>query len=239
MAGFLTTFDSLKNQNRISQSAVVLPSEMDSVMTKLRVAEKRLFDLLSIKEWVQPSASLSNATSTGSTIAPTYPIISPYIEVSGNVDDFFNNLTSAFEMFGQVINLVYIDPPLHESLVTFYNIVALMKTSKPNVNLTTHLNSFTNSQWFRDTKAFRRRCYHRRKILWEISMKVSSLQATVFPQVVEILIPDNPYSNNPTHVKKRSIMNFCLPLFQSSLNAIDQSFGIIDVEVKNANKIPV
>ena len=209
------------------------------MITKLRNTEKHLHGLLSIKEWAFPTGS-SNATATsGNTITPTFPAIPPETEVTGELDDFFIDLKSSFEIFGQVINLVYLDPPLNEDDVTFFGIVKLMKIRKPNALLTAFLDSTLNAQWFGDLKDFRERAYHQRNILWEISMKYSSVQATVYPQVSEISIPDNPFSNQPAFTQKRNVRNFCLPLLQSSLNAIDKSFGIIDVEVKNADKIPV
>jgi hypothetical protein len=209
------------------------------VLTKLRIAEKHLYGLLLFKEWIFATGSSNSTAASGSTLAPTFPVTSPETDVTGDLDDFFINLKSSFEMLGQAINLVYLDPPLNENDVTFFGIVRLMKIGQPNALLTVHLDSFLNAQWFKDLKDFRERCYHQRNILWEISMKYSSVQATVYPQVSEILIPDNPFSNLPTYTKNRNVKNFCLPLFQSSVSAIDKSFEIIEKEVKNADKIPV
>jgi len=209
-------------------------------LTKLAIAEKRLNDLLSIKEWAFPTGSLSNATAiSGTTIATTYPVSSPVIEVAGNLDDFFSNLTSSFEMLGQTINLVHIDPPLNKNRVTFYKIVTLMRRTKPAAILTANLNLFTNSQWFKDMKGFRKCSYHQKKIPWKVSMEYTNMQATFFPQVSEILVADNPFSNNPTYTQKRNIKVFCLAIFQSSLITIDKSFEIMEIEARNADRIPV
>lgn len=239
VSGFLTTFDILKKQQKVGSGAVILPNYCNSVIAKLRIAEKHLYGLLSFKEWTFATGSSNSTATSGNTIASTFPVTSPETEVTGDLDDFFINLRSSFEMFGQAINLVYLDPPLNENDVTFFGIVGLMKIRKPSALLTVHLDSFLNAQWFKDLKDFRECCYHQKNILWEISMKYSSVQATVYPQVLEILIPDNPFPNLPTYTKNRNVKNFCLPLFQSSVSVIDKSFGIIDAEVKNANKIPV
>ena len=208
------------------------------MIAKLRIAEKHLWVLLSIKEWANPTGSSSNATATsGNTIATTYPVISPETEVTGELDDFFIDLRSSFEMFGQVINLVYLDPPLNEDEANFCVIVKLMKIRKPHAPLTASLDSILNAPWFKDLRDFRERAYHQGNILWEISMKHSNVQATVYPQVLEISIQDNP--NSPTFTQNRNVRNFCLPLLLSSVSAIDKSFEIIDREVKNANKIPI
>jgi hypothetical protein len=236
--GFLSTFENLKNQQKVSQSALILPNCCNSVIAKLRIAEKHLNGLLSFKEWVFPTGSSSNATATsGNTIAPTFPATSPETEVTGELDDFFIDLKSSFEMFGQVMNLVYFDQPLNEDDVNFFSMVMLMRIQKSNSLLMAHLNSILNAQWFEDLKDFRERAYHQRNILWEISMKHSNAQATVYPQVVEISIQDNP--NSPTFAQNKNVRNFCLPLLQSSFSAIDKSFEIIDREVKNADRIPV
>jgi hypothetical protein len=237
--GFLSTFENLKNQQKVSQKALTLPSYCNSVITKLRIAENHLNSLLSIKEWTYTTGS-SNATATsGNTITPTFPTISPETEITGELDDFFIDLKSSFEIFGQVINLVYFDQPLNEDDVTFFAIVNIMKITKPNSLLTPLLDSTLNAQWFVDLKDFRERAYHQRNILWEISMKYSNALATVYPQISEISIQDNPLSNQLAFTKNRNVMNFCLPLLQNSLNAIGKSFEIIDTEVKDADKIPV
>jgi hypothetical protein len=208
------------------------------VITKLRYAEKHLHALLSINKWVFPTGSSSNATATsGNTITPTSPAIPPETEVTGELADFFIDLKSSFEMLGQVTNLVYFDQPLNEADVSFFIIVGLMKIRKPHGALTAHLYSILDAQWFKDLGDFRERAYHQRDILWEIFMKHSNVQATVYPQVLEISIQDNP--NSPTFTQNRTVKNFCLPLLLSSLSAIDKSFEIIDREVKNADKIPV
>jgi hypothetical protein len=208
------------------------------VITKLRIAERHLHGLLSIKEWTIPTGSSSNATTTsGSTIATTFPVISLETVVTGELNDFFIDLKSSFEMFGQVINLVYLDPPLNEDDASFFVIVGLMKIRKPHAVLTASLDSILDAQWFKDLRDFRERAYHQRDILWEISMKHSNVQATVYPQVLEIFIQDN--LNSPAFTQNRNVRNFCLPLLLSSLSVIDKSFEIIDREVKNADKIPV
>lgn len=235
---FLSTFDNLKNQQKVGQSALILPNCCNSVITKLRVAESHLVKLLSIKEWVFPTGSSSNATATsGNTIAPTFPATSPETNVTGELDDFFIDLKSSFEMFGQVTNLVYFDPPLDEDDAGFFAVVQLMKLKKPHGVLTGHLDSILNAQWFKDLRDFRERAYHQRNILWEISMKHSNAQATVYPQVLEISIQDNP--NSPTFRQNRTVKNFCLSLLQSSFSAIDKSFDIVETEVRNADRIPV
>jgi hypothetical protein len=238
VSSFLTTFDSLKNQHKISQSALILGNCCNSVIAKLRITEKHLYSLLSTKEWIVPSSSASNATgSSGNTIATTYPTISPETVITAELDDFFIDLKSSFEMLGQVINLIFFDPPYNENEASFALIANLIKINKPQTALATHLNSFLNAQWFVDLKEYRERAYHQGNILWEISMKHSNVQSTVYPQVLEICIQDKP--NSPTFAQNKNVRNFCLPLFQSALTVIDKGFQIIEIDVKNANKIPI
>lgn len=209
----------------------------------LQTAKARLDSVLSVKEFIYSTLSYSPSNTsgiTGGTISAT-DITPPTSNISGDINDFFGNLSSAFDMFAQVVNLVYLSPALDESDVTFHEIVNTMMSIHrfQREPITQYLATLQRSQWYNDLKPFRHCKTHRKIIQFLVVMKQSPLQTSLWPTVTTILLPDNPYSNQPTYQKNREMQVFGMNIFEMSLNAIDHMFGLIEAKIQTADRIPV
>ena len=146
------------------------------------------------------------------------------------------NLFSAFDIFAQVVNLVYLTPPLSEDAVSFYIISNEMANRCPNETLTQYLTFLQTKQWRKDLKDFRRCTTHRKAIEFLIDT------SRVFMEVsweTKILLPDNPFSNLPIYSQRREFGVFGVDIFKKTLNAIDHMYGIMEARVRVANQIPI
>lgn len=207
------------------------------MVSKLRNSKVHLESILSISEWVTPP-STSTSGATGSSISTTNVSL-PTFDISGNLDNFFGNLLSAFDIFAQVTNLVYLTPPLNESDVSFDRVVNEMACGLQNEVITQYLLSVQRSQWYKNQKAFRRCAIHRKSIPFTVTMEFAYLQTSSFPKVTAVLLPDNPYLKIPTYQKKQEMRVFGMNIFQNTLNAIDDMYGIMEVRVRAADRIPI
>lgn len=214
-----------------------IPSYNYSVISKLHNSRVRLESVLAIVEWVITTSSATNATSGGTLSTTMFSTPSP--DISGNIDDFFGNIFSALDIFAQVINLVYLVPPLSERNVKFYKVVVEMKQRLPNEGLTTYFLPLPKDQWYKNMRAFRHCATHRKSIPFRTLMEYESMQTSAFPAVKAILLPDNPYRIQPTFHKKRMMKGFGVSLLQNTLTAIDDMYNIMETRVRRAKHIPV
>lgn len=234
---FLNTFNGLKNRQKVAQSAIGIPRYCISVVNKLVNAKDHLENILSVEEWVTTTASLTNA-STISTFSTTH-VAPPTFGISGNLDNFFGNLSSAFDIFAQVVNLVYLAPPLDEKDVSFEKIINEMGSKLQNEQMTQHLTSLRTMQWYVDMKPFRNCGTHRKTIRFKVLMEEESMRTLSWPKVTTILLPDDPFIDPPTYNTNREMEVFGLNIFENTLNQIDEMYGMMEVRVRVTDRIPV
>jgi len=196
-----------------------------------------LDSVLSVEELIYSTPS-DTSGAIASTISATN-VTSPTPDISGNINDFFGNLFSAFDIFAQVVNLVYLSHPLDERDVTFDEMVNVMNRIYQSEPITQYLRNLQRSQWFEDLKPFRHCKTHRKIIQFNMLMKQSPLQTSPWPAVVTILLPDNPYSNQPTFQQNREIQVFGIDILKNSLDGIDNMFGLMETKVRDVDHIPI
>lgn len=186
---------------------------------------------------------LSNAASgvtinTGSpsTSIPQILVSPTAIQISGDLDDFFGNLASAFDYLSQIVNLVYFAQPLLGTDVTFNMINRLMRIARPNASITTHLSSIRQRQWYVNLNVFRRRAVHQGIIICQVVTTQSFTQTSSY-SLTRIFLPDNPFDPQPTYRKNRDI-TFVEDIFRNTLDALDQAFDLMNNDIKASNQIP-
>lgn len=214
-----------------------IPLFTQSVINKLHNSMVRLGSVLSVEEWIITTSSATNAAS-GSTSSTT-AVITPTPNISGDIDDFFGNIFSALDIFAQVINLVYLVPPLPEKDAKFENLIFQMTPRLPNEALTQHFSPMQRSQWYKNMRAFRHCETHRKCIPFRTVMEHESMGTSSWPMVKAILLPDNPYRVRPTYQKMREMKFFGVNILQNTLNEMDQMYGIMETRIRAANHIPV
>ena len=233
---FKSAFNDLKSLGRVAASALGLPRYYKSSTIKLNSAKYHLNTLLSYETvFISPPLSTSGATSVTVSTATNVSALTDF-DISRELDNLFTNLSSAFNLFAQVINLVYLIPPLSDDVVSFYNVLNVMADTLPNETLTQYLLSLQTEQWYKDMKDFRRCTTHRKAIEFFIDMSRRFMEAS---WQTRILLPDNPFSTQPTYSLNREMKGFCEDLLRNSLNAIDHMYGLMEAKIRVANQIPV
>lgn len=236
---FKNTFIRLSKEHKVSRLAADIHIYVISVTSKLQSSRMHLESVLSTKELVLLTQQSYSGSTSGYTFSPISSISSPtQQEITRNVDGFFGNLASAFDIVGQVINLVFLVPPLEEQRVTFDWIITELVNRCGGKKITQYLTTLKKQQWYKDLKKFRR-CTIHTKIIQCKTVTEHSVMQTTWPKVTEILIPDEPFRNKPTYSKNLTIQGFGKAIFLNALNAIDEIYGIMDAEVITADKIPV
>jgi hypothetical protein len=235
----MNTFDELKSRHRVAQSAIELPLYYESVVIKLQTSKMHLENVLSITEW-DISAASNSSGATGSTISTTH-VSAPTFGISGNLNNFFGNLFSALDIFAQVVNLVYLMPPLNEGSVSFDGIIDEMRRASrvQNEAITRYLVSMRRNQWHKDLRPFRHCETHRKVIQFKLAMEYEPMQTSSLPKVLTIILPDDPYLSKPTYQKNRQMRTFGISVFQHTLTAIDDMYGIMQAKIRSADRIPV
>lgn len=237
---FLNTFEGLKNHQKVAQSAFAIPRYCISVVIKLVNSRDHLENILSVKDWITTTQSLTNA-STISTFSTTHGA-PPTFGISGNLDNFFGNLSSAFDIIAQVVNLVYLThltPPLNERDVSFERVTNEMASNLQNEQMTQHLTSLRTTQWYVDMKPFRNCGTHRKTIRFKVLMEEESMLTLSWPKVITILLPDDPFIDPPTWNQNREMKVFGVNIFKNILNEIDNIYGLMEARVRTADRIPV
>lgn len=210
----------------------------DSVLNKLYNSQVRLDSILTRKEWV-PSAPFSTSAGSGASLLTTQTV-SPTFDISGNLDDFFGNLASAFDILAQVINSIYLVPPLDERDVNFGSLALVVGIRCQNETIARNLSSLIVAPWFVDLKGFRHCQEHRNKIQFQVVFDpISSGQTISWPQIKTILLPDDPDAAQPNFAKGREVRVFCADILQNALNEINSIFGVMDARVRAADHVPV
>jgi len=239
---FQVAFEQLKLGHRVAPAATGIPIRHNSVLFKLSNAKQHLDALLSTEEWVVPT--LSNATSgapvatssAGGSIPPAQISPTAY-HISGNMDDFFGNLASAFDFFSQIVNLAYFASPLNESIVDLNVIVREMKTRRPSESMTTQLSSLRRQRWYVSLNLYRRCATHRKIIQCQVITSQSLTQTSPYA-LMRIVLPDNPFDDRPTYHMNRDVV-FVKTIFINAIGSLDQLFHTLESRIKTANQIPV
>lgn len=252
----MRTFNNLVDNRSVSPRGLEIAAYCTSVQVKLHGSMTYLNSLLSVKKWDSPNPTpfipISNATNatTGSTIptgaATTTPSLSNQaMNVSSDLDSFFESLASSFDVLAQIVNLVYLDPPKRADDVTFHEIVddLIAHPQGQNETITPHLTRVRGNGWYKAMKSFRKSAHHTMSIDYEIVYERSSFRPLKgdFPpyDVKAILLPDNPRSHQPNYSKKRSVHVLCVTILKNALDRIDTTFLLMETRIGTAGKVPV
>jgi len=239
---FIEAFKRLEANRRVAPSAIGIPTHHSSIIFKLRSAKQHLDVILSMKEWVVPT--LANATSSGTiatgsalTSIPSMQVSPTAYDISGNLDDFFGNIASAFDYFAQIVNLLYFSRPFPQRNVTFNKFMRMMRNKRPTESINANLLSTARQQWYVDLKQFRHRATHQNIIDCQVFTSQSLTQTSPY-SLTKILLPDNPFNHMPTYRKNRDT-RFVENIFRNALGALDQMFEIMESKIRTVNQVPV
>ena len=226
----------LSRSQNVAPSCAQIPVFSKSVVRKLQHAKTDLESVLATKTYFIYSTT-STSGATGSSL-PTTAYSPTQIDFSNRIDGFFGNMASAFDIFAQVLNKVYLTHPLRENEVTFDMMVRIMKIRFMNESLSQYLFGLPRQQWYRDLKSFRHCSTHRKVIECIVETTHGSIQTT-FPTITRILLPDNPSLNTMTYVLQREFGKFGSNVLTNVLVSIDNMYGLLESRVRTANRIPV
>jgi len=186
-------------------------------------------------ETVIVSPPPSTSTATGSTISATGISQTTDYDVARELDNFFGNLFSAFDIFAQIVNIVYSNP-LSTGEVSFYRMWGAMRRNFPNDALTSFMTSLLAKQWCKDLRSFRKVTTHRHEIEFTIEGSRGFMELS---WMTKIVLPDNPFFLPPTYSLGREFGTFGVNIFHAAVNAIDKMYGILEAKIRAANRIPV
>jgi len=192
---------------------------------------------------ISPLPQLSSSGATGGTVATsgyTYSatsVTSPSdYDVSRELCGFFSNIFSAFDIFAQIINLVYFSPPLNISRVSFVKIGEKLDNDFPTDPLTQFITNLKNQQWYNDYLPYRKCTTHWHSIEFKVEQTRSFLQTTT---ETGIIVSDDPLSQSPTYNLNRKITTFGTEILTNTLDAIDKMYGILINKIRTADQIPI
>ncbi len=250
---FSATFNNLGCNQRVSTDASPIPRYCTSVRLKLHHSKTHLESMLAIKKWnitpsttptVPPYVTTGSASNAAATIPTSVPPIQA-MNLSLELDGFFESLTSALDIFAHIINLVYFAPPRTPERIGFDYIVGELTNdpARRNEPITQHLVRMKRNKWYGEIKRFRRCAIHYGAIDYEISYKPTSYRPLreyiTSHDVRAIFLPDNPLSPQLSYQKKRSVQTLCVKILKSELDKLDIAFGLLETRVGTANQVPV
>jgi hypothetical protein len=244
-----------------------IPNYGHSVRIKMRSSKTHLENLLAIRKWASSTLSqnvpnyamVSSTITTGSygvtTSTPTFPMGNKVsvpvpseqtMNVSMDLDGLFECLASSLDIFAQIVNLTYFNPPRDEGSVSFDYIIGALQGSNTTRNepITRHLANMKLAKWYAEMKPFRRTETHRRVLDFKISYAPASFEPLrdfdTSYDIKAILISDNPLSTGrPTYVKKRKISAFCTRLLRNELKGLDKGFEILEIRIRTSGRVPI
>lgn len=232
---FRKAFNDFKNRGRVAAPALDLLRYCTSSSIKLHSSQHHMNTLLSY-ETVIISPPPSTSGVTGSTISVTSISTPTDYDVSRELDGFFANLFSSFDIFAQIVNMVYLTSPLSTGKVSFYRMWGAMKRIFPNDALTRFMTSLLAKQWYKDLKGCRKVPTHRHEIEFTIERSRGFMEPLCRTKIV---LPDNPFSVPPTYSLRREFETFGVNIFQRAVNAIDHMYGIMEARIRVAGRIPI
>lgn len=183
------------------------------------------------------SAATSSTISTMST-TPMFP--TKTVQVSGYLEDFFENIFSAFDRFAQVVNLVYLIHPMPERNVSFDAIIRRLLSAPSSADsIKTLLQGCQRSYLNMQANEYRNCSFHRRGIDFRPVTYVDPYSAVPSLRIAEILLPDDPSAPTPTYLKKIDARVFGERVFKHTLAVIDSAYRIMKTAMTNTDQIPV
>jgi len=219
-------------------------------VTKLRSSEHHADKILSTRGLVRPSSIASGGggstiSVSGSTISVSSSTISATSvspstltddDIHRELDNFFYNLFSAFESFAQVVNLVYVVPPMNDDDATFFDVSTILVTRFAGETLTPYLTSISTQNWFREMKAFRKCTTHSKSIPFYFTYSRESTRESWEPKII---LPDNPRSDSPDYPPNKEFGTFGMNILTEVFKAIENMFDILETRIRSADRIPV
>ena len=161
-------------------------------------------------------------------------------DVSRELDNFFSNLLSAYDMVAQVVNCIYLSSMYDVSEVYFRRVSGAMarNLSLSSDALTLHLDSLRAQGWYKDMRDFRHVETHRNAIDFELRRPFARPFVSASMKT-RIVLPDNPFSYPSTHYLNRDFDKFGMDILRNTLNTIDQMYGIMETRIRVAGQIPI
>lgn len=225
----------MNRRGKVASSTIHLPKYCNALKIKLKSSKHHLNKLLFYKTcFILPSPLTSGMG--GRTISVTGITQVTDYDVSRELDDFFVNVSSAFDAFAQVVNLVYLIPPLTPNIVKPSNVQNAMSRNFPTDKLTNHLTTLQAKPWYMDMKAFRN-TIHKHPIEFIPESKRLGFMETSWD--TKIMLPDDPTSTTPTYFSKREFGVFGVDIFKETLDAINIMYGLMKARIRVADCIPI
>lgn len=240
---------------------MAIPQYCNSVRTKLHSSKTHLDNILAIKKWDVPNSNLpSISTNIATSISPNYSTSGTTITASSainlqvpstramnlsrDLDGFFECIVSALDIFAHIVNLTYFPQPKPTKSVSFDHILDEL-IATPNLSnepITQHLTSIRKANWYKEMKPYRRYAIHYGSINYQILYK-STFQPLVgtytnSDDVEAILLPDNPLGVVSTFSKKRKAQTFCKKIEKKELDSLDIAFNLADNDISLTSRIP-
>jgi len=249
---FLTTFNRLEGNQRVSADAMPIPNFCTSVRMKLSHSEIHLKNMLAIQKWnvtpQLPTAPPYVTTGSASNATGTIPTSVPSTQASTlamDLDGFFECLTSSLNSLAHIVNRIYFNPPRRPRDVGFDYIVGELMNdpARRNEALTRHLARMIQHVWFREMKLFRRYSFHYGAIPYEIEFKPMSYnpiqQFITFHDVLAIRLPVDPFSVPLRYQQRRTVQTLCVGILKKALDKIDIAYKSLETRIRTANQVPV
>lgn len=236
---FVQTFEDLKKNGKVARHALEIPQFVQSVYFKMQTAYVGLYAVLKIDDYDKYEPGYSESYS-GSASIPG--LGSPRdVEIVGNLCAFFTNLYSAFDVFAHVVDLVYISPPISKTKVDFDKVVKEM-TNRARLSeeeITKHIVSIQESQWFKDLKPYRDCDTHIKSVLPKVRIEYQPMQILAPSKVTTFIIPDSPHVKDPKYSKNREVNVFCKSIIGEATSSIQYAFDIMEIRIRDSGRIPV
>jgi hypothetical protein len=184
------------------------------------------------------SSGASIVTSAYTPPAPMYS--NKTSEVSGALDDIFANIFSAFDVFAQIINIVYFSAPRREAEVSFDRIVNLLPDPPNNRDLVKVLLVGCQNAPLNVLANLYRNCStHRKAIEYKIEAEIEPFSMNPSIKIAKILLPDDPQVGQPTYLNQIEARQFNNRVLRHSLAVIDKAYAIMEETIRVNDVIPV
>lgn len=211
---------------------------------------RHLETLIPIDEWdlsvpaVVPSSPVTTVSSgsiTTSAYAPPSPIYSSKTGiVTGSLGDFFANVFSAFDVFAQIVNIVYFPSPISEDLVSFDRIVNSLPSPPLNKDsIKMLLEGCQKSPLNILANKYRNCSTHRMSLQFKVTAEIEPLSVAPALKVAAISLPDDPEVSIPTYSRMIEARIFSKRVLKHALSVIDRSYGIMENTLLTSDQIPV
>lgn len=204
--------------------------------------------LASITQWdlpappvvyTSPLATGSSGTIvTSASPSPTYSTKTGI--VSNSLDDFFANVFSAFDVFAQLLNIIYLHTPQPEDWISFDRIVNLLPNPPLNRDSAKILlEGCQRASLNKQANLYRNCSTHRTVLQFKVVAEIEPFNADPSLNVVAILLPDDPEANVATYRELIEARKFSERVLRHALSVIDRAYGIMNQTIGHVDGIPV